>query len=117
MAACEETLAAAPERYEVHHQDEPHLEPTPYLCQVWHRKGQQPPVPAVGTNRRVTVFGRVEVFGRGRVEVVCAGQDSACFRLYLAALDARHRATGREVFLVLDNGPAHTSKARRAAPG
>ena len=108
-------MAAAPERYEVHHQDEPHLEPTPYRCQVWHRKGQQPPVPAVGTNRRVTVFGRVEVFGRGRVEVVCAGQDSACFRLYLAALDARHRATGREVCLVLDNGPAHTSKARRAA--
>jgi hypothetical protein len=78
-------------------------------------KGVQPTRPAAGTNRRVTTFGSVEVFGRGRVEVVCAGQDSACFQLYLEALDARHEATGREVYLALDNGPAHTSKASRAA--
>jgi hypothetical protein len=82
---------------------------------VWHRRGQQPTVPAAGTNRRVTVFGSVEVFGRGRVEVVCAGQDSACFLRYLAALDGRRAATGREVFLVLDNGPAHTSTVSTAA--
>lgn len=82
---------------------------------MWHRKGRQPTVPAAGTNRRVTVFGSVEARGRGRVEVVCAGQDSACFRAYLEALDARHAATGREVYLVLDNGPAHTSKASAAA--
>ena len=61
------------------------------------------------------MFGSVEVFGRGRVEVVCAGQDSACFLLYLDALEARHRATTREVYLVLDNGPAHTSKLSTAA--
>jgi len=108
-------VRAEPDRYELHHQDETHLETNPYLCRVWHRKGQQPTVPAVGTNRRVTAFGSVEVFGRGRVEVVCAGQDSACFLLYLAALDTRHAATGRAVFLVLDNGPAHTSKVSRAA--
>jgi transposase len=69
----------------------------------------------VGTNRRVTVFGSVEVFGHGRVEVVCEGQDSACFLRYLEALDRRHRETGREVFLVLDNGSCHTSKKSRAA--
>ena len=108
-------MAAEPERYEFHHQDETHLETNPYLCRVWHRKGVQPTLPAVGTNRRVTTFGSVEVFGRGRVEVVCAGQDSACFLWYLEALDARHAATGREVFLVLDNGPAHRSKASQAA--
>lgn len=33
----------------------------------------------------------------------------------MAALDARQQATGRAVFLVLDNGPAHTSKVSRAA--
>ena len=103
------------ERYELHQQDETHAETNPYLCRVWHRPGQQPTVPATGTNRRVTVFGSVEVFGRGRVEVVCAGQDSACFLLYLQALEARHIATGREVYLVLDNGPAHTSKVSTAA--
>jgi hypothetical protein len=108
-------VLAEPERYELHHQDETHLETNPYLCRVWHRKGVQPAIPAAGTNRRVTAFGSVEVFGRGRVEVVCAGQDSACFLLYLQALDARHAATGRAVFLVLDNGPSHTSKVSRAA--
>jgi len=108
-------VAADLERYELHHQDETHLETNPSLCRIWHRKGVQPTRPAAGTNRRVTTFGSVEVFGRGRVEVVCAGQDSACFQLYLEALDARREATGREVYLVLDNGPAHTSKTSRAA--
>lgn len=108
-------MAAEPERYEFHHEDETHLETNPYLSRVWHRRGEQPTVPAAGTNRRLTVFGSVEVFGRGRVEVLCAGQDSACCGLYLEALDARHRATGKELFLALDNGPCHTSKVSRAA--
>jgi transposase len=108
-------VAADLDRYEFHHQDETHPETNPYLCRIWHRKGVQPTLPAAGTNRRVTTFGSVEVFGRGRVEVVCAGQDSGCFQLYLEALDARHEATGREVYLALDNGPAHTSAASRAA--
>ena len=108
-------VAAEPERYELHHQDETHVETNPYLCKVWHRRGVQPTLPAAGTNRRVTVFGSVEALGRGRVEVICAGQDSACFLLYLAALERRHVATGREVYLVLDNGPAHTSKVSLAA--
>lgn len=108
-------VAQEPERYEMHYQDETHLETNPYLCRVWHRVGIQPTLPAVGTNRRVTVFGSTEAFGRGRVEVVCVGQDSACFLRYLKALDRRHQRTGREVFLVLDNGPCHTSKASRAA--
>ncbi len=108
-------MAAEPERYELHHQDETHAETNPYLSRVWHRRGQQPTIPAAGTNRRVTVFGSVEVFGRGRVEVVCAGQDSACFLQYLQALEERHVATGREMYLVLDNGPAHTSTVSTAA--
>lgn len=108
-------MAQEPERYELHHEDETHLETNPYPGQVWHRIGQQPTVPAAGTNRRLTDFGSVEAFGRGRVEVLCATQDSASFLLYLQALDARHAATGREIFLVLDNGPCHRSKASPAA--
>lgn len=107
-------MAADPAGYELHYQDETHLETNPYLRRVWHRRGHQPTVSAAGTNRRVTVFGSVEARGRGRVEVVCARQDSAGFLGYLLALDARHAATGRAVILVLDNGPAHTSKASRA---
>ena len=69
-------MAEEPERYELHYQDETHVETNPYLSKVWHRKGVQPTVPAAGTNRRITVFGSVEALGRGRVEVMCAGQDS-----------------------------------------
>ena len=125
VAACEAELeeaekkvAQAPERYELHHQDETHLETNPYLlCRVWHRVGEQPTLPAAGTNRRVTVFGSVEAFGRGRVEVVvCEGQNSACFLRYLEVLDQRRPETGREVFLVLDDGPCHTSKVLAARP-
>ena len=108
-------MAAEPGRYELHAEDETHVETNPYLSRVWHRRGVQPTIPAAGTNRRLTVFGSTEAFGRGRVEVVCAGQDSACFGRYLEALDARRAATGKEVFLALDNGPCHTSGASRAA--
>jgi DDE superfamily endonuclease len=99
----------------MHYQDETHMETNPYICRVWHRRGVQPTLPAAGTNRRLTVLGSVEALGRGRVEVICAGQDSACFLLYLGALERRHIATGHEIYLVIDNGPAHTSKVSRAA--
>ncbi len=108
-------MAAAPDRYELHHQDETHVETNPYLSRVWHRRGQQPTIPAAGTNRRLTVFGSVAACGRGRVEVIQARQDSAGFAAYLAALEARHAATGRDIILALDNGPAHSSQASAAA--
>ncbi len=66
-----------PKRYELHYEDETHVETNPYLGRVWHRIGRQPVIPAAGTNRRVTVFGSVEALGRGRVEVLQARQDSA----------------------------------------
>ena len=91
------------------------METNPYICRVWQRRGVQPTLPAAGTNRRLTVLGSVEALGRGRVEVICAGQDAACFLLYLGALERRHVATGHEIYLVIDNGPAHTSKVSRAA--
>jgi DDE superfamily endonuclease len=108
-------VRAQPERYELHYEDETHLDTNPYLSRLWHRVGEQPTVPAVGTNRRVTVFGSVEALGRGRIEVLQARQDSVGFARYLAALDARHAATGRHVILALDNGPAHTSTTTRRA--
>jgi hypothetical protein len=107
-------VAAHPALYELHYEDETHLDTNPYLARVWHRIGQQPTLPAAGTNRRLTVFGSVEAQGRGRVEVLQVRQDSAGFARYLAALDARHEATGRHIILVLDNGPCHASKATRA---
>jgi transposase len=54
----------------------------------------------VGTNRRLTIFGSVEARGRGRIELLTVQQDSAGFARYLAALEARHAATGRQVILV-----------------
>jgi len=108
-------VKAQPDRYELHFEDETHLETNPYLGRVWHWVGRQPVLPAAGTNRRLTVFGSVEALGRGRVEVLGARADSAGFARYLAALDARHVATGRNVILVLDNGACHTSKVTRQA--
>lgn len=108
-------MRAQPERYELHYEDETHLDTNPALRQVWHRIGTQPTLPAAGTNRRLTVFGSVEAQGRGRIELLTAQQDSAGFARYLAALEARHEATGRQVILVLDNGPCHVSKVTRAA--
>ena len=108
-------MKADPDRYELHFEDETHLETNPNLGRVWHRIGQQPILPAAGTNRRLTVFGSVEALGRGRVEVLGARADSAGFGRYLAALDARHAATGREVILVYDNGSCHTSQVSQQA--
>jgi hypothetical protein len=108
----------APERYELPFEDETHVETNPDLSRVWHRIGTQPTLPtlpAAGTNRRLTIFGRVEAQGRGRVEVLQVRQDAAGFARYLAALDARHAATGRDVILVLDNGPCHSSTATQTA--
>jgi transposase len=103
-------VRAAPERYELHFQDETHLETNPYLCRSWHRRGKQATLPAAGTNRRVTVCGSVELLGRGRVELVRARGDSATFVRYLELLEAHQQTTGREIYLVLDNGSAHTSQ-------
>jgi transposase len=90
-------VAAEPDRYELHHQDETQT------------------IPAAGTNRRLTVFGSVAVVGRGRVEVLGAGQTSADFLAYLDVLEQRHRALNKEIVLVLDNGPCHQSKISAAA--
>jgi hypothetical protein len=108
-------VAAHPEEYELHFEDETHVETNPSLTRVWHRLGAQPTLPAAGTNRRLTVFGSVEALGRGRIEVLQARQDSAGFGRYLAALDAHHAATGRQMILVVDNGPCHISKVTQQA--
>jgi transposase len=104
-----------PEHFELHYQDETHLETNPSLCRVWHRRGHQATLPGVGTNRRLTVFGSVEALGRGRIELVRAGQDSAGFVRYLELLEAWHHALHREMYLVLDNGSAHTSTTSQHA--
>lgn len=108
-------MRAQPARYELHYQDETHLDTNPYLSRLWHRVGAQPTMPAAGTNRRLTVFGSVEALGRSRIEVLQVRPDSAGFARYLAAVDARHDATGRHSILVLDNGPCHTSTTTRCA--
>jgi transposase len=102
-------VRAEPEQYELHFQDETHLETNPYLCRTWHRRGKQSTLGAAGTNRRVTVFGSVDVLRRARVELVRAAQDSAGFVRYLELLEAHQHTVQREIYLVLDNGSAHTS--------
>src|SRR5918993_1927687 len=83
-------VRAHPERYELHYEDETHVDTNPSLSRVWHRIGQQPTLPAAGTNRRLTVFGSVEALGRGRLEVLQVRQGSARVAPHPAALHARH---------------------------
>src|SRR5258706_9163952 len=75
-----------PEHYELHFQDETHLETNPYLCRVWHRRGTQPTLPGGGANRRVTGFGSVEALGRAPLEPVRAAPDTAGVVRYLELL-------------------------------
>lgn len=104
-----------PERYELPFQDETHLQTNPHRCRTWHRKGKQPKLPGVGTNRRVTVFGSVDSLHRARVELVRVAQDSVGFMRYLELLETHHQAVRREIYLVLDNGSAHTSRVSSQA--
>jgi hypothetical protein len=104
-------VRAAPEQDERHFPDETHLETNPHLCRTWHRKGKQPTVPGVGTNRRVTVSGSVEALGRACLELVRATQDTAGFVRYRELLERHQRAVQRAIYLVLDNASVPTSSA------
>jgi hypothetical protein len=108
-------VRAHPDEHALHVEDEAHLGTNPHLSRVWHRAGRQPTLPAAGANRRLTVRGSVTADATARLELVTAARDAAAFARYLALLEARHAATGRPVLLALDNGPAHTSQAGRAA--
>lgn len=108
-------MAATPERCGLHCEDETHPETNPYPGRVGHRVGQQPIPPAAGTDRRLTVFGSAAARGRGRVEGRQARADPAGLARPLAALDARHAATGREAMLVSDDGSCHTSQVSKQA--
>ena len=58
-------VSADPEHYELHHEDETHLETNPTLYRVWHRRGQQamqmawargcPPLPRYAPNGFLTI--------------------------------------------------------------
>lgn len=115
LATVEAQVRAEPAHRAMHHHDETHRATNPSLTRLWHRRGVQPTRPAAGTNRRLTVLGSVAVLGRGRVEVGCARQDWAGFVQYLAVLEERHRQTGRQIHLVLDNEPCHRSRVSHAA--
>jgi transposase len=43
----------APEQYELHYQDETHVETNSYLAKQWHRIGRQQRIASVGVNRGV----------------------------------------------------------------
>ena len=44
-------MAAHPERFELHYEDETHLDTNPHLGRVWHRVGTQPTALAQGVRR------------------------------------------------------------------
>jgi DDE superfamily endonuclease len=102
-------VRALPDRYELHFEDETHLETNPSLGGVWHRVGQQPVRPAAGTSRRLTVFGSVEAAGR-QVVLVC--DNGACHASKASQAALADRADWLEVVPLARYSPELNPKER-----
>jgi transposase len=91
----------------------------PYLAYVWARRGEDLRVSAPGQARRRALLGAFDAARRELIVVTSARQRGPDFLLLLERLDRLYGpAPGRPerpVVLVLDNGPAHTSKATSQA--
>lgn len=83
----------------------------PTVTYVWRKKGKVFYVPTPGSNAKIAVCGAFRwpdgpfIFSHGN-----KGVNSDLFVQVLSMLRIRARRTGRIINLVIDNGPAHTSK-------
>ena len=91
----------------------------PYLAHVWAKRGEDLRVPAPGQAQRRALLGAFDAARRELIVVTSARQRSPDFLSLLARLDRLYGPAldrpKRPVVLVLDNGPAHTSKATAKA--
>jgi transposase InsO family protein len=91
----------------------------PCLAHAWAKRGADLRVPAPGQAAKVAMLGVLDWARRGLVVRTSRTKRSADVIALLAEIDRRWGPRPGEVIrpvvLVLDNGPIHTSKARRAA--
>ena len=90
-----------------------------YLAHCWARRGADLRVEAPGQAKKRALLGVLDHASGELIVLTSASERSGDFIALLARLDRDYGpAPGREdrpVFLVLDNGPIHTSKASRKA--
>jgi transposase len=90
-------------------QDEVEIHKLPALARMWAPVGNQPEVPAPGTNEKKVVYGGVD-YKTGKLTYTIADTKcGAAFLMFLVALVTAY--AGRKIRLVCDNGRFHTTKA------
>jgi transposase InsO family protein len=89
----------------------------PYLAHVWAKKGADLRVPAPGQASKVALIGAFDWAQRELIVHTSPHKRSADFIAFLEQIDRRYGpkpgVDAKPVWLVLDNGPIHTSKATR----
>jgi transposase len=91
----------------------------PYLAHVWAKRGADLRIPAPGQAAKVAMLGVLDWAGRELVVQTSRTKRSADVIALLETLDRRYGPEpgrcAKPVWLVLDHGPIHTSKATTAA--
>ena len=91
----------------------------PYLAHAWAKKGADLRIPAPGQAAKVAMFGLLDWARRALIVRTSRTKRSLDFIALLEEIDRRYGPVPgvpiTPVWLVLDNGPIHTSKLTRAA--
>ena len=88
----------------------------PYLAHVWAKRGADLRIPAPGQAVKVAMLGLLDWRRRALIVRTSRTKRSSDFIALLEEIDRRYGpGPGLPIRPVLDNGPIHTSKARRAA--
>jgi transposase len=99
--------------------DESEARTHPYLAHVWAGKGADLRVPAPGQAAKIALIGALDWAERELIVRTSDRKRSADFITFLEEIDRRYGPrpgrAAKPVWLILDNGPIHTSKATQAA--
>ncbi len=87
--------------------------PTPYLAQVWRRKGQPMKIPAAGEDQQFTVFGAVDYATGQIIWHTSARKGEDAFAAFLEHLAQQLPAADEPVVVVLDTVGSQKSRALR----
>ncbi len=89
-------------------EDESDVDLNPTIEKAWGLQGEQPKVLAAGQNRRRSIFVAVDYVTHAVTHLIRERKCSADFLAYLEHLTTVY--PWQQIYLVLDNGPCHTTK-------
>ncbi|MDQ3847255.1 MAG: transposase [Bacteroidota bacterium] len=96
-------------------EDETILRLFPVLRRAWARKGEQASVGITGRNAKRVLFGTINVHTGHRIVMPYPKMNQAGFQAFLTLLRRSYR--GRAIWLLLDEGPAHTAPKSQSLAG